>query len=105
MAERPVFIPQNSGRLLATEVPIEFKWNPGMAPSQKKKNIHALHAAAKLRGLNRLLEISSKSDDEIGRRLSAFSLKLALDETPVFLESAYQGSKAFQRGGPYVDIL
>src|SRR5579862_136441 len=76
-----------------------------MAPSQKKKNIHALHAAAKLRGLNRLLEISSKSDDEIGRRLSAFSLKLALDETPVFLESAYQGSKAFQRGGPYVDIL
>lgn len=105
MAIRPIFIPQKSAHQLVSEVPIEFKWNPGMAPSQKKKNVLALHAAAKSKGFDHLLEISSKSEDEIGRRLSAFSLKLELDDAPVFLESAYQGSKAFRHGGPYTDIL
>ena len=105
MATRPVFVPQNNGKFLVSEVPIDFKWNPGMAASQKKKNVVALHAAAKSRGLDRLLEISSKSEEEVGRRLSAFSLKLKIGDNEVPLESAYQGSKVFRHGGPYTDIF
>jgi hypothetical protein len=105
MAVRPVFVPQPPGRFLVSEVPVEFKWNPGMAPTQKKKNVVALHEAARSRGLDRLLEISSKSEEEVGRRLSAFSLKLMIHDKPVFLECAYQGSKVFEGGGPYSDLF
>lgn len=105
MATRPVFVPQKKGRLLVSEVPIDFKWNPGMAASQKKKNIKALHEAAKHRNLDRLLEISSKSEDEVGRRLSAFSLKLQIEDRLIPFECAYQGSKVFRHGGPYTDLF
>ena len=105
MATRPVFVPENKGKFLVSEVPIDFKWNPGMAPSQKKKNITALHAAAKFLGLDRLLEISSKSEDEVGRRLSAFSLKLQVGDRVILLECAYQGSKVFRQGGPYTELF
>ena len=105
MATRPVFVPLKKGKLLVSEVPIDFKWNPGMAASQKKKNITALHAAAKSRGLDRLLEISSKSENEVGRRLSASSLKLQIGDRAIILECAYQGSKVFRHGGPYTDLF
>lgn len=105
MATRPVFVPEMGGKSLVSEIPIDFKWNPGMAPSQKKKNIVALHEAAKQRGLYQLLEISSKSEEEVGRRLSAFSLKLDVGETNAYLECVYQASKVFREGGPYLDLL
>jgi hypothetical protein len=76
-----------------------------MAPVQKKKNVAALHEAAQERGLHHLLEISSKSEREIGRRLSAFHQKVQLsDGSLISLESAFQGSKVFEFGGPYVDL-
>ena len=105
MATRPVFVPQKKGKPLVSEVPIDFKWNPGMAASQKKKNIKALHEAAKHHNLDRLLEISSKSEDEVGRRLSAFSLKLQIENRRIPFECAYQGSKVFRQGGPYTDLF
>ena len=105
MATRPVFVPENVGKFLVSEVPVDFKWNPGMAPSQKKKNIVALHEAANERGLHQLLEISSKSEEEVGRRLSAFSLKLQVGDVNTYLECAYQGSKVFREGGPYHDLF
>lgn len=86
------------------EIPITFSWNPGMAPSQKKKNIIALHEAAARNGLSPLLEISSKSERELGRKLSAFSLKLDIDNAQATIESVFQGSKVFERGGPYIDL-
>lgn len=46
MANRPVFIALGTPSHLVEEVPIEFKWNPGFAPVQKKKNIASLHEAA-----------------------------------------------------------
>lgn len=104
MAIRPIFVPRRSGTQLVDEIDVEFKWSPGMAPSQKKKNIVALHAAAKAMGLTRLLEISSKSDDEVGRRLSAFSLLATFEGMPTYFECLYQGSKVFQNGGPYKDL-
>lgn len=107
MAERPVFVPLSDGQRLVDEVPVTFAWHPGMAPSQKRKNVMALHeAAASRRGMEHLLEISSKSDREIGRRLSAFHQRVQLaDGRVVSLESAFQASKVFENGGPFLDLL
>lgn len=106
MTERPVFIPVSVGRKFVDEVAVSFKWHPGMAASQKKKNVAELHEAAHSRGLMHLLEISSKSDREIGRRLSAFHQKVQMKNGEIVsLECAFQGSKVFEFGGPYVDLF
>jgi hypothetical protein len=105
MAERPIFIPAPDSPTLVKELPMRLVWNPGFAPIQKKKNIVALHAAAAQAGYAPLLEVSTKSEEKIGQRLSAFSLKVHSDrfgEMP--LEAAFQGSKVFEHGGPYTDL-
>jgi hypothetical protein len=104
MAKRPVFIPICKLEHLVREEDFEFKWNPGFAPVQKKKNIIALHEAAKKSGLFPILEVSSKSDEMIGQRLSAFSLKINTVIGKISIESAFQGSKVFEKGGPYTDV-
>ncbi len=106
MAERPVFIPVSSGHRFVDEVPVAFRWHAGMNASQKRKNVAELHEAAHTRGLEHLLEISSKSDREIGRRLSAFHQKVRLSSGSLIqLECAFQGSKVFENGGPYTDLF
>lgn len=105
MAVRPVFIPQFNSKLF-DEVNIEFKWIAGQAVSQKQKCIASLHNQAEIININPLLEISSKSLQPEGIMLSAFNLKLKL--SPVSessVESVYQGSKVFEAGGPYKDII
>lgn len=105
MAERPIFIPWPTGLRLVKELSFEFKWSPGFAPVQKKKNIVALHEVARSKGFFPLLEVSTKSEVLLGQRLSAFNLKVkhdALGEIP--LECAFQGSKVFENGGPYTDL-
>jgi hypothetical protein len=105
MAERPIFIPAPDSAELVRELPMRIVWNPGFAPLQKKKNIAALHAAAANAGYFPLLEISTKSEEKVGQHLSAFNLKVHgthLGEMP--LETAFQGSKVFERGGPYTDL-
>ncbi len=105
MASRPVFVPNLSGRRLVTEVPVSFKWHPGMAASQKKKNVAELHiAAAATRALNHILEISSKSERVSGQRLSAFHLPLTSEGRTAPLECWFQGSKVFDGGGPYTEL-
>jgi hypothetical protein len=105
MASRPVFIPEYQGRNLVEERNFEFKWAPGFAEIQKKKNIASLHSAALSGGVSHILEISSKSDDELGRRLSAFSLKIEIGNEKYPLESVYQGSKVFSNSGPFPEIF
>jgi hypothetical protein len=105
VAVRPIFLPTETSNSLVREVNIEFRWHPGMALSQARRNISALHSAAAQIGLSPILEVSSKSEHEVGRRLSAFSLKLRHNGKNLYLESIYQGSKVFERGGPYQDIL
>lgn len=104
MATRPVFVPVKDGTQLFEVRNFEFPWHPGFAESQKRKNIKGLHEAAAKAGLRRVLEISTKSDEEIGRRLSAFSLQYHLGDKDIPMESLYQGSKVFTNGGPYFDI-
>ncbi|EGR4411245.1 DarT1-associated NADAR antitoxin family protein [Vibrio cholerae] len=106
MAIRPVFVPMTDGDIGVIEKAIDFKWHPGMAKSQKQKSVSELHSAAKLFGINNILEISSKSLDELGILLSAFNLSFVTKRynQQITVESAFQGSKVFKRGGPYKDL-
>jgi len=106
MAERPIFLPRYDANRLVEEKTFSFEWNAGLAPIQKKKNVAALHASAASGGYSPLLEVSSKSEEELGRRLSAFSLAVEIDGNCfVPLECAFQGSKVFEKGGPFNDIF
>jgi len=105
MAERPVFVPQHGTRELVREVFFSLKWHSGFSVTQKKKNIAALHEAAGRGGYAPLLEVSSKSDDKLGQHLSAFHLKVRhAGSQEIRLEAAFQGSKVFEKGGPYTDL-
>ncbi len=68
------------------------------------KSIHALHESAAHQGLSPLLEISSKSPDLLGQSLSALSLTLEHHGKCMSVESAFQGSKVFEEGGPHHDL-
>ncbi|MYB35496.1 MAG: hypothetical protein F4X92_10365 [Gammaproteobacteria bacterium] len=90
---------------MADEQNFQIKWAPGFSPIQKKKNIVSLHNEAKRHGISSILEISSKSDELVGKRLSAFSLKITLESKKYPLESVYQGCKVFEQGGPFSQIF
>lgn len=105
MAERPIFVPWPDGPELVREIYFHTVWNPGFAPVQKRKNIRALHDAAAVAGYTPLLEISTKSDEKVGQHLSAFHLKVHSDHLgEIPLECAFQGSKVFEKGGPFTDL-
>lgn len=108
MASRPIFTPSLSGKLLVNTHYVDFQWFPGMAKSQSQKSIESLHMEAKKQiGVSKILEISSKSPEELGVNLSAFNLmiKTVKREREFSLECAYQASKVFERGGPFLDLL
>lgn len=104
MTERPVFVPTPKVHPFVTSVAVSLRWHPGLSAVQKKKNVAELHSAAAKRGFSPLLEISTKSESELGRRLSAFSLRVHLGKEWLPLESVFQGSKVFAGGGPYTDL-
>jgi len=97
MAERPAWTLDG----YVKKENFSFDWNGGFALSQKKKNVSNLHAAIQKKYNKRVLEISTKSEDEIGRRLSAFHLKIG----DCYLENIFQSSKVYETGGPYLDLL
>ncbi len=104
MAERPIFIPSSATPGLVKEVTCQLVWNPGFAPTQKQKNVRALHAAAAAAGYSPLLEVSTKSEEKLGQHLSAFHLRVKFEDRDISMESAFQGSKVFEGGGPYTDL-
>jgi len=105
MANRPIFLSESTKDSFINEVNVEFQWFPGMAVSQKQKSIDSLHKSAEVKGYNPILEISSKSKNPVGVKLSAFNLKLKIvGEIVTTVETAYQGSKVFTEGGPYIDL-
>lgn len=106
MAERPIFMPH--GKAPFTHVYMApFVWNGGFAVAQKRKNIAALHEAFHQRfPERRVLEISSKSTEELGVLLSAFHLKKQVPSLGISVpvECVFQGGKVFAAGGPYTDL-
>lgn len=107
MATRPIFISCFDYPYSLVKN-VSFKWFSGLCLSQKQKSIESLHSSFNTQypGV-RLLEVSSKSKDEIGRKLSAFNLKKYVPSLNkyVSIESIFQGSKVFEDGGPYLDLL
>jgi hypothetical protein len=105
MAERPIFVSKPASKQLVEEVFLQLKWHPGFAAVQKEKNIRALHEAAARAGHLNVLEVSTKSENPRGQELSAFNLKVRNErQGEVPLECVFQGSKVFERGGPFVDL-
>ena len=106
MALRPVYLPGLNGRSLVITVEIEFQWFPGLSISQKQKSIQSLHAAAAQRNIANVLEISSKSPNDLGIQLSAFNLQYPMrNGRRLSIENVFQSSKVFENGGPYLDLL
>ena len=106
MTQRPVFLPVSHSRQLVEQVSVKFHWHPGFSASQKRKNVLALHSAAASLGLSPLLEVSTKSEEALGRALSAFNFEVGIAparKAPI--EIAYQASKVFEGGGPYTDLF
>ena len=105
MARRPIFVPGVNESQLVVAVHVEFKWYPGFSKSQTQKSIASLHEAAEEQGISPVLEVSRKSMSPLGASLSAFDLMLkAPDGQEVSVECAFQGSKVFEKSGPYHDL-
>lgn len=94
MATRPAW--KYDGKRISKDW-FSFEFNPGFAVSQKKKNVVNLHESI---GKN-ALEISTKSESILGKKLSAFNL--CINGIP--LECIFQASKVYENGGPYLDLL
>ncbi|WP_343599250.1 hypothetical protein [Pseudomonas sp.] len=80
-----------------------------MSVAQKQRSIDSLHAAAKeaMPDIGEILEVSSKSKEKLGVALSAFNLSFTTlkQNFTMSVECAFQGSKVFERGGPYRDLF
>ena len=99
MAQRPAFFIRQ-GKVVSDMY--SFEWFSGFAVSQKQKSIKSLHNAIIKTDVNaKPLEISTKSMENIGTKLSAFNLKI----NNYALENIFQSSKVFEKGGPYLDLL
>lgn len=106
MARRPVFIPEEKQEFFVRTYIIEFQWHSGFSKKQKQMSIKSFHEEIKRQtGIEKILEISTKSHQFIGAQLSAFNLILKNgkgESGPV--EAFYQGSKVFSNGGPFLDL-
>ena len=90
MAKRRVYYIE-SNKIRFTDFDIE--WNHGFSIQQKQKNVRNFHVAISKYfnvQLNQILEVSTKSFDEIGKQLSSFNLKIQTNEGKFPLECIYQ---------------
>ena len=107
MANRPVFMASDSKDELVIVDNLDFEWFPGFSVIQKKKSVETLHQAfIEKYPSKKILEISSKSESDLGVMLSAFNLQIELlNGHKASVESLYQSSKVFEQGGPYKYIM
>lgn len=99
MAERPAFYVRQGK---ADSRLYSFEWFPGFSVSQKQRSVESLHRAILAAdGEARPLEVSTRSREPIGVKLSAFRLRL----NGYTLENVFQSAKVFEKGGPYSDLL
>ena len=108
MATRPFYKVIDSNEKIIEVKSIEFEWIKGMAISQKQKCIDSFHKSIKELYPNlKILEISTKSKNDLGIKLSAFNLMRysKKNNRKYSIECLFQGSKVFEKGGPYIEIL
>ena len=107
MANRPVYIALEEFPYFQ-RVDVDFKFYQGHSDKQRRLSINSLHAAFSILYPEKsVLEISTKSENPLGVKLSAFNLPVKIPNSDNFalLESAYQGSKVFENGGPFADLF
>ena len=108
MAIRPIYISTGIPEKPFIKKDIEFVWVKGMSKSQKMKRRDSLHnaiAKTKLYPMNEVLEISTKSNIELGINLSALNLTVKFssgNEIPV--EKIYQSSKVLDENGKIIEF-
>lgn len=104
MAVRPVFYRTEKAPFYKTE-DTEFQYFGGFSVQQKQRCVQSLHSSYLDKYPERkVLEISSKSLEEIGVRLSAFNLRAFCGGGNMTVESAFQGSKVFEGNIQFEDI-
>ena len=87
MAKRPFFIPTRNKEELVKTHSVKFTWSSGFAKSQKQKSILSFHKSiSKEFKSDKILEISTKSENKLGTQLSAFNLKINFKDKEYFLE-------------------
>ncbi|MGC6175515.1 DarT1-associated NADAR antitoxin family protein [Lacrimispora sp. 38-1] len=105
MATRPVYISEHISPYV-NECFIDFDFFPGFSVAQKQRSFLSLHENfLKEYHEYKVLEISSKSNIKLGALLSAFNLMITTTNRSFPVENAFQSSKVFERGGPYIDLL
>lgn len=106
MARKPIFISDVNSKKLFKKGLVEFEWFAGFSVKQKQRSIESLHNSALATHKNlKILEISSKSLQQIGIELSAFNLMIETKNNKKFsVETAFQASKVFENGGPFLDL-
>ena len=105
MANRPVFEVLEQAPFFR-RVNIEFTFYNGFSFQQKQRCIRSLHESYKeATGNDRILEVSSKSENPLGNALSAYNLATPeVDGLSMTVESLFQGSKVFEQGGPFHEM-
>lgn len=107
MASRLFFAAKPEGNDIYEEKLIDFIYHPGFAATQKQKSILSLHESINKKYPDlKVLEISSKSQNPVGVKLSAFNLHMNdLQGNRYPLECIFQSSKVFEHGGPFIELL
>ena len=97
----------DSDKPYVSEVSLDFEYFPGSSIQQKQRSVASLHASYVARfPSSRVLEVSSKSERDIGVQLSAFNLMIEYPgRGSCSVECAFQASKVFLHGGPFVDLF
>lgn len=104
MAIRPVFEALASDPFVK-ETSVKFEFFSGLSVEQGRRSADSLHRAAHALGMSPCLEVSSRSRMAEGLALSSFRLTARVgDLGPATVECLFQGSKVFERGGPYQDL-
>lgn len=107
MAVRPVFL-VNERSPFYSVWNCEFTYNSGFSAVQKQKNITEIHRSFEdVFSGKRILEISSKSMQDLGVKLSAFNLTKFVPNLgrSVPVECVYQAGKVFAGNVMYDDLL
>ena len=99
MATRPAYLIEN-GKVIQKDY--DFTWISGLSASQKQKCVLSLHDAIRSMDASaNPLEVSTKSNDPLGVKMSAFNLML----DGFHLENVFQSGKVFAFGGPFPNLL
>lgn len=74
---------------------------------KKEELVQKIHEEIlKKEKVKEILEISTKSKIEIGKKLSSFNLYIITkSKKKIYLESLFQSSKVFENGNQYLDLL